>query len=133
MIAQQITAIPGVSSFFLGGVVSYANSAKVELLGVPAGLIETHGAVSGEVAEAMAAGRPRATSCRSRALGHGHRRADGGTAEKPVGVVYLGLATRDGVESRRLDIGSEQPREVIRARAAKNAMNWARLRVAGIS
>ncbi len=133
MIAQQITAIPGVSSFFLGGVVSYANSAKVELLGVPAELIETHGAVSGEVAEAMARGVRERLHADLGLSVTGIAGPDGGSAEKPVGVVFVGLATRDGVESRRLDIGSDQPREVIRARAAKIAMNCARLRVAGIS
>jgi nicotinamide-nucleotide amidase len=52
---------------------------------------------------------------------------DGGTSEKPVGLVYLGLATQHGVEHRRLLLGPEQPRNVIRSRAAKHAMNWARL------
>ena len=56
LIAQMITAIAGVSAYYLGGAVSYANLAKVELLGVPAALIETHGAVSPEVAAAMAEG-----------------------------------------------------------------------------
>ncbi len=132
MIAQQITAIPGVSSFFLGGVVSYANSAKAELLGVPAELIETHGAVSGEVAEAMARGARGRLHADVGLSVTGIAGPDGGSAEKPVGLVYVGLATGDGVESRRLDIGSDQPREVIRARAAKSALNWARLRVAGV-
>jgi nicotinamide-nucleotide amidase len=132
MIAQQITAIAGVSSFFLGGVVSYANAAKVELLGVPAGLIETHGAVSAEVAEAMARGARERLRADVGLSVTGIAGPSGGTPEKPVGLVYLGLATAGGVESRRLDIGADQPREVIRARAAKNAMNWARLRVAGI-
>ncbi len=133
MIAQQITAIAGVSSFFLGGVVSYANAAKVELLGVPAGLIEAHGAVSAEVAEAMARGVRERFHADIGLSVTGIAGPSGGSPEKPVGLVYLGLATRESVESRRLDIGADQPREVIRARAAKNAMNWARLRVAGIS
>jgi nicotinamide-nucleotide amidase len=132
MIAQQITAIPGVSASFLGGVVSYANAAKVELLGVPAGLIEANGAVSGEVAEAMARGARERFHADLGLSVTGIAGPSGGSPEKPVGLVYLGLATREGVESRRLDIGSDQPREVIRARAAKNAMNWARLRVAGV-
>ena len=132
MIASALTEIPGVSRVFLGGVVSYANSAKVNLLGVPARLIEEHGAVSAEVAEAMARG------ARERFLADlglsvtGVAGPSGGTPEKPVGLVYLGIATADGVESRRLEIGPEQPREVIRARSAKNAMNWARMKVAGI-
>ena len=51
----------------------------------------------------------------------------GGSAEKPVGLVYLGLATDRGVQTRRLDIGVEQPRNVIQRRSAKNALNWVRL------
>jgi nicotinamide-nucleotide amidase len=51
----------------------------------------------------------------------------GGTPEKPVGLVYLGLADATGVETRRLDIGPEQPRHVIQGRAAKSALNWVRL------
>jgi len=51
----------------------------------------------------------------------------GGSPEKPGGLVYLGLADASGTRSRRLDTGPEQPREVIQSRAAKHAMNWARL------
>ena len=51
----------------------------------------------------------------------------GGTPLKPVGLVYLGLADADGVQTRRLDIGPEQPRDVIQSRAAKSALNWVRL------
>ena len=133
MIAEAITAIPGVSSVFLGGVVSYANRAKVDLLGVPARLIEEHGAVSAEVAEAMARGARERFHADLGLSVTGIAGPSGGTPEKPVGLVYLGLATADGVESRRLEIGPEQPREVIRARSAKNAMNWARMKVAGIA
>ncbi len=131
MIAQQITGIAGVSDVFMGAVVSYANSAKVELLGVPAGLIEGHGAVSGEVAEAMARGARERLAADVGLSVTGIAGPSGGTPEKPVGLVYVGLAKADSVESRRFDIGADQPREVIRARAAKLAMNWARLGVAG--
>jgi nicotinamide-nucleotide amidase len=51
----------------------------------------------------------------------------GGTALKPVGLVYLGLATSKGVQTRRLDIGPEQPRAIIQQRSSKAALNWARL------
>ncbi len=127
MIAQRLTAIPGVSEVFLGGVVSYANSAKHQLLGVPNDLLETVGAVSPEVAEAMASGvRDRFGSTLGLSV-TGIAGPGGGTAEKPVGLVYLGLATPSGVQHRRLLLGPDQPREVIRSRSAKNAMNWARL------
>lgn len=126
MIAARLTDIPGISAHFLGGVVSYSNEAKSAFLGVPADLIAARGAVSAEVAEAMAKGaRERFGSTLAISV-TGIAGPDGGSAEKPVGLVYLGLATADRVEHKRLLIGSEQPRDVIRSRAAKHALNWAR-------
>ncbi|HEX8204403.1 MAG TPA: nicotinamide-nucleotide amidohydrolase family protein, partial [Isosphaeraceae bacterium] len=127
LVAHRITAIAGVSPYFPGGVVSYSNEAKTALLGVPAELIATHGAVSAEVAQAMAAGVRRRLGA---AIGLGITGVagpTGGSPEKPVGLVYLGLATADGTQSRRLELGPEQPRDVIQSRAAKHAMNWVRL------
>lgn len=127
LIAQQLTAIPGVSACYLGGVVSYANEAKVELLGVDPALLEAHGAVSPEVAAAMAVGiRDRLRADLGLSV-TGVAGPSGGTAEKPVGLVYLGLATEKGVSTRRLDIGPEQPRHVIQSRSAKHGLNWVRL------
>ena len=127
LVAQMITAIAGVSSHYLGGAVSYADRAKVELLGVPPELIEEHGAVSAEVAMAMADGIRRRLGADVGLGVTGIAGPGGGTAEKPVGLVYLGLATADRVQTRRLDIGPEQPRDVIQRRSAKQALNWVRL------
>ena len=129
LIAQQITSLSGASDHFPGGVVSYSNQAKVDLLGVPASLIETHGAVSAEVAEAMAVGVRERFKADIGLSVTGIAGPNGGTAEKPVGLVYLGLATGDAVDSRKLEMGPEQPRDIIQKRSAKNAMNWARLRL----
>ncbi len=107
----MITAIAGVSAYYLGGVVSYANQAKIELLGVPAGLIETHGAVSPEVAAAMAEGVRNRLGADLGVSTTGVAGPGGGTPEKPVGLVYLGLATAKGTDTHRLDIGSDQPRD----------------------
>ncbi len=132
LIARQITAIPDVSPVFPGGVVSYSNQVKVDILGVPSELIEAHGAVSAEVAEAMARGvRDRFHASLGLAV-TGVAGPGGGSVEKPVGLVYLGLATAGTVESRKLELGPEQPRHVIQSRAAKSAMNWARLRLMGV-
>ncbi len=129
LVASRITAIPGVSPVFLGGVVSYANSAKVDLLGVPPGSIASHGAVSEEVAHAMAEGaRSRFGADFGLAI-TGIAGPTGGTPEKPVGLVYVAVASASGTETRKLEIGPEQPRDVIRSRAAKAAMNLARLAV----
>jgi nicotinamide-nucleotide amidase len=132
LIAHEITSLPGVSEVFPGGVVSYANAAKVDLLGVPPELLNSHGAVSPEVAEAMAIGVRERFHADIGLSVTGVAGPSGGTLEKPVGLVYLGLATANSVESRRLEIGPEQPREVIQRRSAKNAMNWVRLKIKGV-
>ena len=127
LIAEMLTNIPGISPFYPGGVVSYANEAKSTLLGVPPELIAQHGAVSPEVAAAMALGVKTLLKADLALSVTGIAGPSGGTPDKPVGLVYLGLATKTGVSTRRLDIGSDQPRELIRRRAAKHALNWARL------
>jgi nicotinamide-nucleotide amidase len=129
VVAQMITAIPGVSRSYLGGVVSYANQAKIELLGVPTALIEAHGAVSAEVASAMAEGVRTRLGADLGLATTGVAGPSGGTLEKPVGLVYLGLATSKGTQTRRLDIGSDQPRDIIQRRSSKAALNWVRLTV----
>jgi nicotinamide-nucleotide amidase len=131
LIAHLITAIAGVSPCFPGGVVSYSNSAKAALLGVPVELLEAHGAVSPEVAQAMAVGVRERFGASIGLSTTGVAGPTGGTPSKPVGLVYLGLATADGVRSKRLDIGPEQPRDVIQMRSAKHALNWARLALLG--
>ena len=131
LVAQRLTDHPGVSRVFRGGVVCYANHSKIDLLGVPAEILEQHGAVSAEVAEALATGvRERFHATLGLGI-TGIAGPDGGTPDKPVGLVYLGLATSQGVAHRRLLIGAEQPRTVIRTRAAKHAMNWARVVLQG--
>jgi nicotinamide-nucleotide amidase len=96
LIAQRITNIPGSSGYFLGGVVSYANSLKTAYLGVDAVLLDTHGAVSREVAEAMAAGiRERSRADIGLAV-TGVAGPEGGSEAKPVGTVYIGISAPDG-------------------------------------
>jgi nicotinamide-nucleotide amidase len=129
LIAHLITRVPGVSPYYPGGVVSYANAAKVELLGVPQELLDAHGAVSPQVAESMAVGvRERLRADLGLSV-TGVAGPTGGTPEKPVGLVFLGLADAQGVQSRRLDLGSLHAREFLQLRAAKSALNWARLAV----
>jgi nicotinamide-nucleotide amidase len=98
--AELVTRIPGSSRYFLGGVVAYANSAKTTLLGVPSELIASHGAVSAEVARAMAEGvRSRLGADLGLAF-TGIAGPDGGTEQKPVGLVHWALARADGTEQR---------------------------------
>ncbi len=126
IIAHLITAIAGVSPYYLGGVISYSNQAKTDMLGVPPELIREHGAVSAEVAAAMARGTFERSGADLAISTTGIAGPGGGTPEKPVGLVYLGLATADGVETRRIEIGPEQPRDIVQRRSAKQALNWAR-------
>ncbi len=129
LIAGRLTGVPGVSAHFAGGVVCYSNDSKTDLLDVPARLIESQGAVSPEVAEALAEGVRRRFGTTVGLGVTGIAGPGGGSPEKPVGLVYVGLALAGRVEQRRLLLGTEQPRDVIRSRAAKYALNWARLAV----
>jgi nicotinamide-nucleotide amidase len=127
LIGSRLTTIPGVGFYYLGGVISYSNEAKVSMLGVSHPLILDKGAVSSEVAVEMALGaRARFGSDLAISV-TGVAGPTGGTPEKPVGLVWLGLATREGAWSKKLELGPEQPRDVIRSRAAKYALNWLRL------
>jgi nicotinamide-nucleotide amidase len=100
-VGAAIAATPGASRYYLGGIVAYSNRAKQELLQVRATTIERHGAVSAETAEEMAAGARKRFDCDVALSSTGIAGPDGGTQEKPVGLVYLGIATSDGVRSAR--------------------------------
>ncbi len=120
LIAGRITSVAGASAVFLGGVVSYANAVKRDLLGVPAAVLERAGAVSAECAEAMAEGvrtRMRADVAVSVT---GVAGPDGGTPQKPVGLVYFGVATAGGVLAERCRFDGD--REAVRAQAADRAL-----------
>ena len=132
LIAHKITQLSGVSQFFMGGVVTYSNQAKTDFLGVTQALLEKHGAVSSEVAAAMAEGARQKFGVDIAISTTGVAGPTGGSAEKPVGLVWLGLATADGVKTKALQLGQEQPRVVIQERAAKHALNWVRLHLKGI-
>ncbi|MBV9090596.1 MAG: competence/damage-inducible protein A [Mycobacteriaceae bacterium] len=96
LLAARLTDPPGASSYVVGGVVAYANEAKVELLGVKRALIEAHGAVSGPVAEAMAAGALRRFDTDTAIAITGVAGPGGGTDEKPVGTVCFSVLVADG-------------------------------------
>jgi nicotinamide-nucleotide amidase len=95
LIAATLTAIPGSSDVFERGFVTYANSAKSEMLGVPFWLIERHGAVSEDVARAMAGGALTHSQASLAVAVTGIAGPDGGTQEKPVGLVYFAAGRRD--------------------------------------
>jgi nicotinamide-nucleotide amidase len=125
LVTQLLSRVPGVSASLLGAVVAYANEAKVKLLGVPADVLAAHGAVSAEVAEAMATGARSRFSSDLAVSTTGIAGPGGATATKPVGLVYIGLSWAGGVQSFPVNwFGS---REEIQSRSAKSALNAVRL------
>jgi nicotinamide-nucleotide amidase len=121
LIASMLTSVPGASDYYVGGVVSYANEAKVDFLDVAPELIEQHGAVSEEVATAMAIG-VQAHLRASCAIGvTGVAGPGGGSPDKPVGLVYVALAKPDGsADMRKLLLPGD--REIVQRRAAIAAL-----------
>lgn len=101
LIASACTEVSGSSDWFERGFVTYSNAAKCELLGVPAALIAEHGAVSEPVARAMAAGAVARAHAHWSVAVTGIAGPTGGSAEKPVGTVWLGWATPTGVFTER--------------------------------
>jgi len=94
LIGERITAIAGSSAYYAGGVITYSNAAKTALLGVSEEILEKHGAVSRPVAEAMAAGVMEKLSADIAVSTTGIAGPGGGSQEKPVGLVFIGLARR---------------------------------------
>ena len=130
LLATRLTDIPGSSGHYLRGFVTYSNEAKTDELGVPAELVRTHGAVSEEVAEAMAFGcRTVAGSDFALSTTGIAGPAGGSPPDKPVGLIYVGLADQDGVEVRRLLLGDHLGRAETRHRACSAALNLLRLRL----
>lgn len=129
LLGKMITDTPGSSAYYRYGWVTYANQAKQELLGVPAEVLEKHGAVSEPVVLAMAAGaRARAKSTYALSVS-GVAGPDGGTAAKPVGLVCFGLAHPNGTEARTFLFPGD--REFIRDRAARMALTLLRYHLLG--
>jgi len=124
LVATRITDVPGSSDVFVGSVVAYADSVKRDRLGVPDEVLAAHGAVSAETAAAMATGAREALSADVAVSVTGVAGPGGGTAEKPVGLVYLHAVGPDGELARRLDFPGD--RETIRLRAAVAALHLVR-------
>ena len=122
MITSKIVNVSGASDVFLEGCVTYSNAAKMRTLGVKAETLEKFDAVSRETALEMAEGARRRADADYAVSVTGLAGPGGGTPEKPVGTVWLGLATREGVQARLLQLHGN--RERIRTLAALNAMHW---------
>jgi nicotinamide-nucleotide amidase len=122
LVTAAITDVPGASAVLDRGFVVYSNEAKVDLLGVPHDLISKHGAVSGPVARAMAEGALARSRGNIAVSITGVAGPGGGSAEKPVGLVWFGLAGKDAplrIERRVFAAGD---RDFVRARATETAL-----------
>jgi competence/damage-inducible protein CinA-like protein len=125
LICHRLTNVPGSSDYFLGGLVTYSNQAKIDLLNVPAATLQAHGAVSAPTAAAMASGAAAQFRADLAIAVTGIAGPSGGSPEKPVGTVYLGLASPQGVKTRHcLFHGS---RAEIKILTAQTALDWLRL------
>lgn len=129
LLAKLITDIPGASGYFTRGWVTYSNEAKVAELGVPERLIEAHGAVSAEVATAMAQGARRQARADLAVGITGIAGPGGATEQKAVGLVYISVDDADGTTTSRHVFSHE--RCLVRLRAAQTALNTLRLRLGG--
>jgi nicotinamide-nucleotide amidase len=126
LVAERITRVPGSSDYFVGSVVSYTNDVKSHLLDVPEDMIEMHGAVSGEVAEAMARGVKARTGSTIGVSVTGTAGPGGGTDAVPGGTVYVGLADDVVTSNRRLVLPGD--RHLVRWRASTAALEMVRRR-----
>ncbi|HZT54128.1 MAG TPA: nicotinamide-nucleotide amidohydrolase family protein [Gaiellaceae bacterium] len=129
MVAARLTSVAGASASFVGGVVAYADELKRRELGVPGELLAEHGAVSAEVAAAMAEGARRRLGADVAVAVTGVAGPAGGTREKPVGRVHLHASGPDGSLARRLDLPGS--REQVRARATVAALHLLRALLTG--
>lgn len=124
LVATRLTDLPGASTFLERSIVSYANSAKVDCLGVPAALLEKYGAVSPECALAMARGVKDAARTDIGLAITGIAGPDGGTPGKPVGTVYLAIT---GPSGEKVELFSfHGSRDQVRTRSAATALDWLR-------
>lgn len=121
LISSLFTSVPGSSEYFLGSVTSYANSVKQNVLGVPAAVISDHGAVSSECVAAMAEGVRRITGSDFSVATSGIAGPGGGSEEKPVGLVWIGVSSHMGTETFRMVFRGDRKRNI--ERFAANALD----------
>jgi nicotinamide-nucleotide amidase len=131
MVATRLTDVAGSSEAFVGGVVTYSDELKQGLLGVPADVLARHGAVSPEVAQAMATGARERLGADVAVSVTGIAGPGGGSLEKPVGLVYLHVSSPAGEDELRMDVPGG--RDIVRARAATATLQMLRAHVVAAS
>lgn len=125
LIARRITSVAGCSDVFFGGAVTYTNEIKHKLLGVSEKTLAEFGAVSAETAAEMARGARESLGVDIAVSATGIAGPGGGTEKTPVGTVYIGVSTRLGERTKRLELSSMRSREFIRTVSASNAIHLA--------
>ena len=131
LIAKYMTDLPGSSAVFRGGIVSYTDGVKADVLGVPQGLLDRYGAVSPQVAEAMARGAKAALGCDIAISSTGIAGPDTDDRGTPVGLVYLGLAYEDKCYVKEFHAG-HVARERVRRQSAQTALDLVRRYLTGL-
>jgi nicotinamide-nucleotide amidase len=132
LISKRLTDIAGSSAYFVEGFVTYSNASKERLLGVPDEMLAEHGAVSEPVARVMAEGARKISGADYGLSVTGVAGPGGGTEEKPVGLVYVGVADAEGAVGEKLDLTAwARSRSSIRERSANRALDLLRLRIEG--
>ena len=130
LLAKRLTDMPGSSAYFTEGLITYSNEAKERLLGVPHDLLLEHGAVSDPVARAMAEGARKTSGADYGLSVTGVAGPDGGTEEKPVGLVFVGISAAEGTSAEKLDLTAwARSRDAIRERSTNRAFDLLRLRL----
>ena len=122
LISKMLTDVDGSSAVFDRGFVTYSNKAKQEMIGVPADMIEKHGAVSWQVAEAMAQGTLKTAQTDLAVSCTGIAGPGGGSVDKPVGTVFIGVASSDGYLSHHHHV-FEGDRASVRNKTAQEALS----------
>jgi nicotinamide-nucleotide amidase len=130
-IGAALAAVPGASDVFLGGVIAYANTVKQGLLQVPAATLERNGAISDPVALAMAEGVRQATGAHWGVAVTGIAGPGGGSPDKPVGLVHIGLSGPQGSSSEGVRFGGSRERRLIQTLTVGEALNRLRLQTIG--
>ena len=123
LVAKRLTDVAGASDVFLGGAITYANEAKVKMLGVSEDTLKEFGAVSEPVAAQMAEGIRNALGADYGISTTGIAGPGGGSDEKPVGTVYVGVASKNGTKVKKLSLSPMRDREYIRTVASTGALS----------
>jgi len=131
LISHLITNIPGSSDYYKGSVTAYSNEAKIKIIGVKEDTINKHGAVSHQVAEEMAQGGKKALTVDICLADTGIAGPGGATAEKPMGLFYIGLASPTGTCTQKHTFAGD--REQNKRDAAETALRWLKEYLTGLS